>query len=159
MEYSGIRRRFCSYLIDAFICTIMLVCALIVCMKIGIKITEEISLGTMLFLIIAAIYFISLESSKLQATFGKLICRTYVVDKNNKRLSLPTAISRFLSFSIIILPYYLPQYFELGGDVIRKGSAISWIIALLFALLMIFGQNKSNVIDLLSGTKVLKINS
>ena len=61
-------------------------------------------------------YFILLESSRLQATFGKLLVGIKVVDLSGKRISFARATGRFfakiLSGQVLLIGYWLAAFTE-----------------------------------------------
>jgi uncharacterized RDD family membrane protein YckC len=61
-------------------------------------------------------YFTLLESSRLQATFGKLLLGIRIVDLSGKRISLARGVGRFfakaLSEQVLLIGYFMAAFSE-----------------------------------------------
>jgi uncharacterized RDD family membrane protein YckC len=61
-------------------------------------------------------YFTLLESSRLQATFGKLLLGIRIVDLSGKRISLARGVGRFfakaLSGQVLLIGYFMAAFSE-----------------------------------------------
>ncbi len=151
MEHAGFWRRLGAIIIDL---TVILVLS---------RLFELVFSGDIFYSAIATFfiqmaYFIGLEGSKIQATLGKFICKIYIADKNNKKENLVNLMVRFLCFIIPVIPAYAVLFLapeDKRTSFMGMASAVQLFLYLLFALPMFFTKNKSNVIDLLSRTRVL----
>lgn len=88
-----------------------------------------------LFYIVTIFYFTLMESSKKQATLGKLVQKIIVTDLNGERISIPKAFVRNISKFISALPFLM-------GFVMAE-----------------FTKNKQALHDLIARTLTLKLNN
>jgi uncharacterized RDD family membrane protein YckC len=92
MNYSGAGRRFAAYLVDLVVQLVVIgVAALMLELQ---HVIGLLSSGFLLFLI-SWFYFAFLESSKYQATLGKLLFKIKVVDLEGNKLTFLKASGRF----------------------------------------------------------------
>lgn len=68
---------------------------------------NEITTADYLSMLIGIAYFTLFHSSKKQATLGKMILGIYVVDENNKRISVLRAFCRWLSYLLSYLTLFI----------------------------------------------------
>jgi uncharacterized RDD family membrane protein YckC len=97
LDYAGFERRFLASFIDDLIFLVPLFC---------VWISSGISLVPVLAIAIARWgYFVGMESSKRQATLGKMAMGIMVTDTEGERISFTTATIRY--FAKIFLGFYL----------------------------------------------------
>lgn len=95
--------RVVGFIIDIIICKFIHWTIIVVTEKMGLKSTELIS--DAFFLLILWLYFSILESSKLQATLGKVAEETMVVNVKGERISFITASLRLLLKFVSTIPF------------------------------------------------------
>lgn len=142
-EYAGFWPRVAAALIDTLVT--LTVSVLVAFMLIGVEVLvyeimlnhsdpdSSISMGIIkasLFLI-PLLYYVLMESSRTQATLGKMLLGIKVVDENGKRISLWRAAARYLS------------------------KALSWITLAFGFTLVAFTNNKQGLHDTIASTYVL----
>jgi len=112
-EFAGFGRRFIAYMIDI---VIIMFSAFMIAMvlRFVLSFSSEESVGQMVmvvYFIVYVSYFILMESSLKQATFGKLLFKIKVINENGVRLSLVNSVGRtlgrLLSGAIIGLGYVM----------------------------------------------------
>ncbi len=123
--YSGFWRRFAAAFIDGLILSIG---GLVFAVLIGYY-TVEVQLLTIL---IGFVYTAGLESSKSQATIGKLALGIKVADLNGNRISFGRATMR-----------YIVEY-------------IGIMLLFIVYLTIPFSKNKQGIHDMIAGTIVIK---
>lgn len=89
--------------------------------------------GSVLLALLPALYFVLFESSRLQATPGKLLCRLRVVTLSGERISLPRAVVRFAVKAFISFPFLY-----------------------IGVLMVAFTRRKQGLHDLIAGTLVIR---
>ena len=112
-EFVGFGRRFIAYMIDIVI--IMLSAFMLaMVLRFVLSFSSEEAVGQMVmvvYFIVYISYFILMESSLKQATFGKLLFKIKVINENGVRLSLVNSVGRtlgrLLSGAIIGLGYVM----------------------------------------------------
>lgn len=95
VEYAGFFRRAIAYIID-----------LIVLGIIGYIIKLATGTGavyTIAMVIVAIAYFVIMESSKFQATLGKMALGIKITDENGNRISITTSLLRYIVFEILTI--------------------------------------------------------
>ncbi|MFI5333950.1 MAG: RDD family protein [Chlamydiales bacterium] len=108
MNYSGSLRRFCAYILDVIVQLILIgMSALLLERQSFIGLLAS---GLLLFLL-SWFYFAFMESSKYEATVGKLLLGLKVVDMRGNRLSFLRATTRyfgkFLSRLLLGLGFFM----------------------------------------------------
>ena len=141
-SYAGFWMRFFAYLIDIIILqvatSIVYFANTLRQMRVSfddidldlygnISVGENISIG-----LFALLYFSIMESSKLQATLGKMALGIKVVDLNGQRISFVNALGRYF------------------------GKILSGIIFLIGYIMAAFTKKKQALHDILAGTLVIK---
>ncbi|NNG66392.1 RDD family protein [Caldanaerobacter subterraneus] len=113
MKYAGFWRRFGAMMIDSAIFTVIgLLVYIPVAVKVGFDSSEGVQdlIGFIIF-IGAWLYFSIMESSKLQATLGKMALRIKVTDLKGNRISFGRATLRYwakiLSSLILYIGYLM----------------------------------------------------
>lgn len=113
MKYAGFWRRFGAWIIDSTIIVgIGLLLYIPITIKLGFDNSKDIQdlIGFMIF-IGTWLYFSIMESSKLQATLGKMALRIKVTDLNGNRISFGRATLRYwakiLSGLILYIGYLM----------------------------------------------------
>lgn len=89
--------------------------------------------GSVLLALLPALYFILFESSRLQATPGKRLCRLKVVTLLGERISLPRAVVRFAVKAFLSFP-----------------------LLYIGVLMVAFTRRKQGLHDLIAGTLVVR---
>ena len=118
-EYSGFWRRFIAFLIDKIILLIPLFFIMLIILYLSTtpenlsdnNYTEKLIIyylfSYLIIIILNWLYFSFMESSKYQASLGKLIMGIKVVDIHGKRLSFEKASNRFFATTISYLTFYV----------------------------------------------------
>ncbi|WP_084540782.1 RDD family protein [Desulfofustis glycolicus] len=145
MQYAGFWKRYFALMVDSIIIIVMLwICFFVLTFLVSIikyhidniTVKNFISIIDLIvswgiILLLPWIYFSYMESSKHQATLGKMALGIIVVDKNGNKISFGGATGRFL------------------------GKIISYAILLIGYIMVAFTQNKQGLHDILSGTYVI----
>lgn len=94
MRYSGVVRRFTAYLVDVLVQLVMIA-------AIALLLEQQVYIGLLgsgfLLLGVSCCYFALMESSKYQATLGKLVVGIKVVDLAGNRISFLKATGRYFA--------------------------------------------------------------
>jgi uncharacterized RDD family membrane protein YckC len=136
-EYMGFWIRLLAYLIDGAIVGIVLSIAGGIVIGIGSAIGDTAgAIALLLFVLIAVVgsilYFIMMESSERQATFGKLALGMKVTDLDGRRISVGTATGRYF------------------------GKIVSGLLLYIGYIMIAFDERKQGLHDKLAGTLVVK---
>jgi uncharacterized RDD family membrane protein YckC len=127
-NYADFGVRFLAYFIDSFIFFIL--------NMIVISISGIYSEG--IFGILFFVYFVMLESSKIQATIGKKLMKIVVIDSNGNRISIVRSFIRNISkpLSILTLFYgYLMVAFDKKKQALHDKIANVYMLKLNYELL------------------------
>ncbi|WP_234124504.1 RDD family protein [Clostridium hydrogenum] len=95
VEYAGFFRRAIAYIIDLIV---LLIIGYIVKLATGTGAVYDIAE-----IIIAIAYFVIMESSKFQGTLGKMALGIKITDENGSRISIITALLRYIVFQIFTI--------------------------------------------------------
>jgi len=128
-EYAGFWLRFVAYIIDAIIVAVPV---LLIYGTIGGSFLEPNIFSRVLGIVISIGYFIYLESSEKQATFGKQVMGIIVTDLNGDRISPANAAGRYFA------------------------KILSGIILLIGFIMAGFTDKKQALHDMIAGTLVVK---
>ena len=119
MSYAGFWKRFLASFLDIIFLIVISVIFMISATALQIpfcnldyifhshKTNEEVYKITIIIIIFMWLYFASFESSKKQATFGKMALRIKVVDMRGRRISFAKASGRFFVKLMNGMVYYL----------------------------------------------------
>ena len=117
-------------------------------------------------LIIIMLYFVFFESSKYQATPGKMLLKLYVSTKDDKRLTFVRACLRFWLYEIPTIPFVAliwfvpglrgPESVEMYLSLIVVGViyVFTFILYLIWFLPIYFTKERKCMYDMMSGTRV-----
>jgi len=97
--------RLISFIFDILICSFGYYMITLSVEKIGIELSALIN--ELLMVVIFWFYFAIFESSKFQATLGKMIEQIIVVDINGDRISFIRALLRSVLICISMLPFFI----------------------------------------------------
>lgn len=137
-QYAGFWIRFKAWLIDCIASTaVSAALAIVVGISLGIGLSLSDTdpdlatwlchaTGCVLGLLVYIIYFVAFESSKLQATPGKIFCHLKVTDIRGERLSMPAAAFRLFGK---FLSGFLFGFGFIVCDFTEKHQALHDIIA------------------------------
>lgn len=136
VDYAGFWRRAGAYLIDAIILSAITQILSVITGISGnspnaVPTTEE-AIMSLIYLVIAWLYFALLESSSKQGTVGKMAIGIIVTDENGKRVSFARATGRFFA------------------------KIISAIILLIGYLMVLWTKKRQGLHDIIAKTLVLK---
>lgn len=95
VEYAGFFRRVIAYIIDLIILAII--------NQIIKLATGAGAVYTIAMVIVAIAYFTIMESSKFQATLGKMALGIKITDENGGRISITTSLLRYIVFQILTI--------------------------------------------------------
>jgi len=124
--------RLLAFLIDISLCVLTFYCITIAIKKVGFNLDENFEEG--FFFVLSWFYFAGLESSKRQATLGKIIEGIIVTDLNGNRLTFWRASIRFVSTIISDMAMFVGH------------------------IMIAFTRYKQGLHDMLTNTLVLKKN-
>ncbi|MEG6569728.1 RDD family protein [Thermoanaerobacterium thermosaccharolyticum] len=96
MKYAGFWRRTVAYLIDTLIMFAVLFPIEILLFAAGLNEDNVRDFIDVIAIFYIFLYFTIMESSKLQATLGKMVMRIKVTDLNGNRITFGRAVGRFL---------------------------------------------------------------
>jgi uncharacterized RDD family membrane protein YckC len=128
-EYAGFWLRFVAYIIDAII---ILIPTYLLYGTIGGSFIEPNILARIIGVVVGVGYFVYLESSEKQATFGKQAMGIIVTDMDGQRISMGQAFGRYFA------------------------KIISAIILLIGFIMAGFTDKKQALHDMIAGTLVVK---
>ena len=148
IKYAGVGGRLAAFVID---CALVKLAAIIITWSITslvavLHIAETNNpalVGAYVYIIVSILYFSLLDSSKLQATLGKMLYRIQTVDINQQRLSFWKALEKSL------IMWLIPIFF-VGNYVIPA--------ILVMAIPILFTQKKQALFDMIAGCLVVKKN-
>lgn len=129
------------------------------------------SLVCLIFLIcfiLPALYYSYFESSRYQATPGKMLLKLYVSDKDNNKISFKQAFFRYV---LLMWPYFLVMVSVFitphGVDLVIDDTLLtnpdfaflwlqlaSFILYIVFLIPIFFTKQRTTLYDILSGTRV-----
>jgi uncharacterized RDD family membrane protein YckC len=148
-EYAGSLGRFIAFVIDCIFARILALfiakfITYLFAFVMHIEGTNYSALiGIYVYIIVSILYFSVLESSSLQATFGKMLYGIQTVDINYHRLSYWKALIKSL------IMWVVPVFF-VGGYVIPA--------ILIMAIPIFFTEKKHALFDMIAGSLVIKKN-
>lgn len=112
-EYAGFWLRFVAYIIDAII---VMIPTYLIYGTIGGSFIEPNIFARLIGVVIAVGYFVYLESSEKQATFGKQAMGIVVTDLHGNRISVANALGRYfakiLSALILLIGFIMAGFTE-----------------------------------------------
>ncbi|MBE3578965.1 MAG: RDD family protein [Caldanaerobacter subterraneus] len=134
MEYAGFWRRAAAFLLDNVVLFLLGIVLGATAYLFFDGVDENILdiFLSILGIVISWLYFTILESSELQATIGKRIMKTKVVDMNGNRISFGKANIRYWS------------------------KLISAVVLLIGYIMIAFTPKKQGLHDMIAGTLVIK---
>jgi uncharacterized RDD family membrane protein YckC len=139
--YAGIYQRFVAFLIDA----ILLVFIFFISLGKQPEALEnpKTIIYSILVTLIQWIYFAGMESSELQATFGKKVLGVVVTDTNGNRISFGKATGRYFAKSIFLLIWIAALFIGvMASETEEEDSAYFVIAGLIFIIgfiVLLFG--------------------
>ena len=104
VEYASLGSRIAAYILDSLILIVPTYLIDYVVLAVFENSEGVLLIQSVINFAIYAIYYGSLESSEMQATFGKKICDIKVVDEFGNRLSFNKAALRYVAIIISIIP-------------------------------------------------------
>lgn len=118
IEYAGFWRRAGAYLVDVILVSIAVSILLVIVQLFnlldGLSKKEIENVEYVVQLIVAFLYFTSMESSALQGTYGKHILKLKVTGRNGERISFGRAsirhISKFLSAILVFIGFIMVAF-------------------------------------------------
>jgi uncharacterized RDD family membrane protein YckC len=149
IEYAGSMGRFVAFVIDCIFARILALfitkfIIYLFAVVLHIEGTNYPALiGTYVYIIVSILYFSLLESSSLQATFGKMLFGIQAVDINYHRLSYWKALIKSL------IMWVVPVFFV--GDYVIPAI-------LVMAIPIFFTKKKQALFDMIAGSLVIKRN-
>ncbi|MEM9085842.1 MAG: RDD family protein [Pseudomonadota bacterium] len=134
MDYAGFWMRVVAYFIDAIVLTLIMIPVTLLTGGSLYDTSAPTSLDFSDFfgLIIGVGYFVGMEGSTKQATFGKMAMGLIVTDQQGGRISYARATGRYF------------------------GKILSGVILLIGYIMVAFTQRKQGLHDLLAGTLVVR---
>ena len=171
LEYGTLWRRYCAFAIDCAICAVLsAVYALALYSFTGVFF-EVIHSAVLFYLglyVIGFCYFVFLESSSLQGTFGKLFMGLKVTGRDGNGIGLKCAFVR--CFAKLILPIsiciglflLISPFFALGFSFPEYSVIFPFTLAFLYVgfaglFMMVWTSEKQGLHDFISGTLVVKL--
>lgn len=170
MKYAGCMRRIFAYIIDSIMFVVLSSMIFWAASSILLFSTKtdtawdknEIIIN-LITLFISIFYFAFLESSKLQATIGKLLLGIRVTDTDGVRISFSRALFRStviflpiaLFFTIIYCLDSLKIFNEFKFYLGLFGGILEIAFVMLFYIPIIFTKEKTSVSDMISKTRVV----
>lgn len=159
-SYAGFWIRVVAGLIDTLVLFIPTILIDVLVVKTFLNIPDAYSEAVLFILAggLWAIYQGWMESSKRQATFGKLLVRAYVTDINGKRLTFSTAAIRcwpmYVSHLINGFRIIINTAFDVELD--DRIFIYSWFFCGISMLYMLHTLKNQGIHDLMSGTLVMR---
>ena len=142
MEEASIPRRGCAFLVD--FCVVFSLAAVLVHLSHGVVApTEDSAHATGMFIVSAVpwLYFTLLETSRFQASVGKLCLGMKVVGPLDERLTAWKATTRFFA---LWFPAYLPP-------------PVAYVAVSMVFCYGMFGTGRGFIQDVASGTRVVSV--
>jgi len=138
-NYGGFWIRFIAYLIDGII--LYVVFAILIFIFTGdlfyqakidpMQLGKDYWLITSSNIILSLLYYVGLESSKYQATLGKMVMGLKVIDEGGQRLSHGRALGRYLSkiiSALILLIGFIMAAFDSKKQALHDKIASTYVI-------------------------------
>jgi uncharacterized RDD family membrane protein YckC len=96
LAYASAKRRLATWIVDG---------ALIMACQFALeKVISAPDIVTIMSILGALLYEVLMQSSRYQATLGQILLKTYVADTQNRRLSISTALIRYLVYLAPMMP-------------------------------------------------------
>lgn len=138
-QYGGFWIRFVAYLIDSII--LYFIFSLLLALTTGdvfyqskvdpLEFGKDYWLLTSSNIILSLLYYVGFESSKYQATLGKMILGLKVIDKEGQRLTPLRALGRYLAkflSALILLIGYIMAAFDTKKQALHDKIADTYVI-------------------------------
>lgn len=169
VEYSGVFRRIVAYIVDGIILTII---GFVVGKIVGYSAvssilqaasgkavdTQAFTIYSIITLVIGIAYFVLMESSSKQGTLGKMLLGIKITDENGGRISIVTALERYVIFNIFALITSILSLVQgppkasatIGASTIL--SLISFVYYIIILITMLSSEYKQGLHDKLTKT-------
>jgi uncharacterized RDD family membrane protein YckC len=136
MNYANFFSRFVAFLIDSIV--LVVVCAAVRSVyrsfyihDLHYGLADQDRLYYFIGPIVAALYYILLESGEKQATFGKRMLGIYVVDEAGGRISLTRALIRYFSkylSALVCFAGYIMALFTKNNQTLHDKIATTYVV-------------------------------
>jgi uncharacterized RDD family membrane protein YckC len=135
-HYAGINKRFVAILIDSIFLTFASLLAGVETPDFfdpNFELDQKYFIYTVVTTIVGWVYFAGMESSDLQATFGKRLLGIIVTDTQGNKISFARATGRYFAKSICVL-VWIVAFIIAGIASIAGDDSPYWVVALLIFL-------------------------
>jgi uncharacterized RDD family membrane protein YckC len=147
---AGRGERFLAYLLDMLF--ILIPVRLVAALFVGTDNSGEPTIEPVFFLVmflINAAYYTGFTASRWQATPGKRLLGMYVIRTDHQRLSLSSALERFLAFTLPFMPVYVSFIPPAPAKMLTMILVMYWFLPILYT------QERVGIHDRLCRTRVL----